>query len=427
MKPSTPYDVCIVSSTSVSTGPRVEKEADALAAAGYRVGVIVCHSNERMVEWDARMSAERGWQLLPIDWLPQRRKRTLSGMAALALHHAARRACLGGVPAAAPLAMLACSDRFLPLTLRALRVPARLYIAHNLGALPAAAFVARARGVPFAFDSEDDHFGELTPQLQQAGQGRIVHRVMQACLERAAYVSAASEGIGRAVSMRHGIAQPTTVLNAFSVSMRERIDGLRKDRNGDDISLYWYSNTIGLDRGLQDVISALGRVRGAFQLHVRGDMADDVERALRALATQHGVSSRLHFHPQTHPDDLLSRAAEHDIGLAVEQPVNDNKLLAVSNKLLLYLLARVAIVATSTPGQNEVVRESGDAIATYAPGEVATLAMHLQRLIDDRALLETRKQQALELGMTRFNAEHELQKLTPLVARALEQSRIGSR
>lgn len=414
-----PFDVCIVSSTSISTGPRVEKEADALAAAGYRVGVIVCHSDDRMVEWDARMAAGRGWHLLPVDWLPKRRKRTLPGLSALVLHHAARRACLRGVPAAVPLAMLACSDRFLPLTLRALRVPARLYLAHNLGALPAAAFVARAHGVPYAFDAEDDHFGELPPELQRTGQGAIVRSVMQACLDGAAYVSAASEGIGRAISERHGIAQPTTVLNAFSVGLRGRIDGLRKDREGDDISLYWYSNTIGLDRGLQDVIGALGRVRGPYQLHIRGDMTADVERTLRALAAEHGVGARLRFHPQTHPDDLLSRAAEHDIGLAVEQPVNDNKMLAVSNKLLLYLLARVAIVATSTPGQNEVARESAGAIATYAPGDVATLAAHLQRLFDDRALLELRKRQALELGLSRFNAEHELQKIPPLVARAL--------
>jgi glycosyltransferase involved in cell wall biosynthesis len=412
------YDVCIVSTASVSTGPRVEKEAGVLVGAGYRVAVLVSHSLPTMVSWDARLAAGRGWELHTLDWLSDTRKRTVRGLAAMALHNGARRACLAGAPAVAPLAQLACSNRMLPLALRAAQVPARLYIGHNLGALPAAAFAARLRRVPYAFDAEDDHFGELSRPRQASGEGAVTNAVMDA-LRGAAYVTAASDGIADALRERHGIARPTTVLNAFPASLRDQLDGQRKDRTGEALSLCWYSQHIGLDRGLQEVIAALGMVRGDFELHLRGDMATEVEATLRALAREHGIEARVRFHPQVHPDELLSRIAEHDIGLALEQDVNDNRLIAVTNKLLFYLLAGLAVIATDTPGQRGIAAQASGAIDLYPRGDARALAAAVQRLLDDRGALRQHKRRALDAALTRFNAERELQKIPPLVARAL--------
>jgi glycosyltransferase involved in cell wall biosynthesis len=412
------YDVCIVSTASVSTGPRVEKEADVLAAAGYRVAVLVSHSLTNMVDWDARLAAGRGWDLHALDWLPGTRKRSLRGLAAIALHQGAKRACTAGAPAVPPLAQLALSDRTLPLALRAAKIPARLYIGHNPGALGAAMFAARVRRVPFAFDAEDDHFGELTKERQGSGEGAVCNAVMDA-LRGAAYVTAASDGIAEALRERHGITRPTTVLNAFPAGLRDHLDGQRKDRTSDALSLCWYSQHIGLDRGLQEVIAALGMVRGDFELHLRGDLAADVEAALRALAREHGIEARVHFHAQVHPDELLSRIAEHDVGLALEQHVNDNRLIAVTNKLLFYMLAGLAVIATDTPGQRGIAEQAGGALDLYPRGDARALAAAVQSLLDDRAALEQQKQRALEAALTRFNAERELQKIPPLVAQAL--------
>lgn len=413
------YDICIVSSGCLSTGPRVEKEAEALGAAGYRVAVVVAHWLEGQPEWDARIAAGRPWTLLPLDWLPHTRKTSLGGIASVALHRAVRRACLSGLPPQPMLAWLASSDRAAPLALKTLRVPARLYIAHNLAALPAALLAARARRAVHAFDVEDDHLGELSAAQQRGGEGRVVRTIMDAGLRSAAFVTAASDGIARAVAARHGIELPTTVLNAFPISMRERLDGQRRDRRGGGLSLVWYSQTVGLDRGLQDVIAALGHVRGEIELHVRGTLAPDVEAVLRAHAQSAGVDQRLFFHPQAHPDELLSRVAEHDVGLALEQDVNDNRLIAVTNKLLFYMLAGVAIIATDTPGQRGIAEQAGGAFELHARGDIAALSAQLQRFVDDPAYLAACKRRSLALAQTRFNAETEVQKLLPLVARAL--------
>lgn len=413
------YDICIVTSGCLATGPRVEKEADALGAAGYRVAVVVTHWLDSQPEWDARIAAGRRWTLFPLEWLPRKRKTSLGGIASIALHRAARRAASSGLSVRLLQACLASSDRAAPLALHALRVPAHLYIAHNLGALPAAMLAARLRGARHAFDVEDDHLGELNAAQQRGGEGRVVRVIMDAGLRSAAFVTAASDGIARAVAARHDIELPTTVLNAFPVSLRDRLDGQRLDRRGAGLSLVWYSQTVGLDRGLQDVIEALGRMRGETQLHVRGTLSPEVESVLRALARSAGVDHRLFFHPQAHPDELLSRIAEHDVGLALEQDVNDNRLIAVTNKLLFYMLAGLAIVATDTPGQRGIAEQAGGAFELHGRGDIAALAAQLQRFVDDPAYLQTCKRRSLALAQTRFNAEQEVRKLLPLVARAL--------
>jgi len=61
-------------------------------------------------------------------------------------------------------------------------------------------------------------------------------------------------------------------------------------------------------------------------------------------------------------DDLLSRIAEHDIGFAGEMPHCRSRDLTVTNKILQYLLAGLAVVASGTAGQrrgNEILREQG--------------------------------------------------------------------
>src|SRR5438552_3085391 len=60
--------ICIVSSGCLSTGPRVEKEADALSQAGYDVRVLGCQLLPEQAQWDAAIAAEKRWSYEAIDW-----------------------------------------------------------------------------------------------------------------------------------------------------------------------------------------------------------------------------------------------------------------------------------------------------------------------------------------------------------------------
>lgn len=408
--------ICIVSSSSLSSGPRVEKEAQALAEAGYAVHVIVCHSLPWMTEWDARLAASGG-----IDYqaIPLHRRTPLArmqrGSAALVHRTAALLSDVVGTPRV--LAELASSDRIGALLARGMRRRADLYIGHNLAALPVAAVLAKLHRAQLAFDAEDDHLGEV-PEEAPARMRRPIDAVQARYLPQCAYVSTPSQGIAEVLARNYGI-EPLVVHNVFPWALRASIDGQRRDRRGAPLSLHWYSQTVGLDRGLQDVIRAAGQLRGDFELHIRGSADTDVREALVALAAANGVAGRMHFYPQVHPSELLSRCAEHDVGLALEQPVRRNKLETVSNKIFFYLLAGLAVAASDTPGQRRIMSTVPDAGFSYAPGDHAALARGLQRWLDDPAELQRAKAAALEAARSRWSWEVEREILVAKVRQVL--------
>ena len=70
--------------------------------------------------------------------------------------------------------------------------------------------------------------------------------------------------------------------------------------------------------------------------------------------------------------ELLSRISEHDIGLATEIPLIRNKDLTVSNKILHYLVAGLAVIATNTAGQREVAAQAPGGIFLYQSGNAVS-------------------------------------------------------
>jgi glycosyltransferase involved in cell wall biosynthesis len=399
--------ICIVSTGSLSTGPRVEKEADALADAGFDVHVLMCHALPRMIEWDASLARGKRWTHETLWW----GKARTAGAPLWLITRGVRtlgRAAAAHIGVRPRLAELAYSERIPPLVMRGRSVHADLYIAHNLAALPAAAQIARHVGAQFAFDAEDDHLGELPDDEQQSLDAQLVDFIQGRYLAGCAHVTAPSDGIADELAERYDITRPTVVHNVFPLALRERFDGRRLDRHSDGVSLYWFSQTIGLDRGLQDLIRAAGSLRGDFEVHLRGHLSEEVRRDLVKLAEQMHVTDRLVFHEQVHPTELPSRTAEHDIGFALEPSINRNKRLTVSNKLFLYMLAGLALVATDTPGQRRVMNTlPANAGFVYAPGDWAGLAEGLQRWLDDRAALKRARQASLDAARTRWSWERE--------------------
>lgn len=409
--------ICIVSSGCLSTGPRVVKEADALSEAGHDVHVVVLHWMAGQHESDTRLAHDKPWSWSAARWDGARGRRAPLVLAGKLLRGGARaseRVWRGALPQA-----LGLSDHVPPLLLAAAKHDAELYIAHNLPALPVAALLARVRGAHLAFDAEDDHYAELDHATQASPRGLRTDAIMRRYLPRCAHVTAASEGMAEALAQRCGIAMPTAVHNVFPWALRERLDGRTLDRGAERLSLHWYSQTIGLDRGIQDAIRALGALPDGVALHLRGELPADVEQTLRALAREVGVEAQLRFHAPVHPDELLSRATEHDVGLALEQPVSDNRMQTVTNKLFFFLLAGLAVAATNTPGQLRVMAQAPGVGFTYAPGDHASLAAGLRRNLDEPAALAAAKTAALDAARTRWCWERERERLVAAVERGL--------
>ena len=78
-------------------------------------------------------------------------------------------------------------------------------------------------------------------------------------------------------------------------------------------------------------------------------MAGSIENLWR-LAEARGVPEQIHFHPIVPPEALLACASVHDVGLCLEVPLSANKDACISNKIFVYMLAGLAIVASRTRG-----------------------------------------------------------------------------
>lgn len=411
--------ICIVSSGCLSTGPRVVKEADALSVAGHDVHVVVCHWMPGQAEWDVRLATGKPWSWSALSWKSALGVRRPSLVAGQVLQRVGR-GIARVVGPLSPLDEVAFSGVSAALVRHTRGTRADLFIGHNLAALPATAALARRAGVPFAFDAEDDHLGELPESEHGTLEARLRDTLLARYLPRCVYVSTPSEGIADSLQSRYGIARPVAVHNTFAWSSRATLDGVRRDRQHAGLSLYWCSQTVGLARGLQDAIRAAARVKGDIHLHVRGDGVESVRDELRQLAREVGFGTeRLHFHPQVHPDELLSRTAEHDVGLALEQPDTLNRRETVANKVFLYLLAGLAVGATDTAGQRRVMHDSPDAGFLYGPGDIAALTRLLQALHDDPVTLARMKTAALAAARDRWSWEREQVRVIEAVERAL--------
>ena len=69
------------------------------------------------------------------------------------------------------------------------------------------------------------------------------------------------------VAAMHGIAEPHTVLNVFNWADRAQLHVLDPRA---PLSLYWFSQIVGLDPGVADAIQALAYVGEPVVLHIRG-------------------------------------------------------------------------------------------------------------------------------------------------------------
>jgi len=305
----------------------------------------------------------------------------------------------------------------------AMRARADLYIAHYTGALVAAADAARANRALFGFDAEDFEAGSYPLAAGPSPMDRLIERFERQYLPRCSYVTAASPGIAEAYNAKYGIPLPTTILNVFPLAERPR--ELRAMPPDGPLRLYWFSQTIGLGRGLEDVIQAMGQLKGCnIELHVRGRWAGGYKEALFSLATSVGVlHQQIYSHDPEPQGEMIRLAAIHDVGLALERKNNENHDLCIANKIFTYLLAGNAVIATATSGQQLIMKIIGDAGFSYEPGDVNALARGLRLWYENRNILQQARQKSWDWGTRSFNWDLEKKKLVQQIEAVLHGGR----
>lgn len=402
--------ICLITSAHLSYNPRLLKEADALWAAGYDVRVVAVNLGDAKWQMDLALMASRSWKLSAYD---VRKSSTIGKVRWIraGLRQKVCREVLNSGPGVLDKAY----SRYAPeLAALALRERADLFIAHNLPALPAAAQAAHRWDALLGFDAEDFHRGEFldTPGNQETI--RLTRLVEEKYIPRCTYLTAASDGIGEAYARCLPVSCPPTILNVFPLS--ERVGQTPKselacERQGTRLSLYWYSQVIGADRGLDDVFEAVALLGEKVMLNLRGAISDSHSKHLRERLTKMGIAERVRLLPPLPPQQLIERAACHDVGLALEASELENRRLCVTNKLFAYLLGGLAVAATDTPGQRDIMAKIPDAGIVYRGGDVKALADQLDIWSSDPNELSKARAQARLAAESQFCWDVEAPKL----------------
>lgn len=386
------------------TAPRPQKEAEALASAGHEVTVRGFWFDPELVLRDRQLLPNKTWRFEPIiDFQPIHRWENLkirmqNRLAKVAFQRFGifSPALLGyGATAMLKAARQASAD------LTIVHSEAGLWVGDRL----------LNEGFRVGVDFEDWFSEDLLPaarttrpivQLKQ-----LEHRLAQDCT----YCITTSHALAEALSKTYQVPTPVVLYNTFSRAEREHLDHQIQDRQNLKIpSLHWFSQTIGPGRGLELLFQALPLLDITVEIHLRGNCSESARQWIEQLLPDEWRNSVL-IHPTVPHDELLSRIAEHDIGLALEQTQIPSRNLTVTNKLFQYLQAGLAVIATNTAGQQEIFStfpEIGRLISSENP---ESLAQALKDLVGNPKKLAVAKAAALEAARSRFCWENQIPQL----------------
>jgi glycosyltransferase involved in cell wall biosynthesis len=404
--------ICLISPGHLTSNPRLVKEADALTEAGHEVTVISGWSfpphqaEDRRFEsrpWAQHHRVAFGALASPLlRWWHRLRQRLTRGLVRLGAHG----------PAVAIRAWHPAG----PDLIRAARgVRADLYIAHYPAALPAAALAARAHGGLYAFDAEDFHLGDFPEEPTYDFQRQLLRMIEGRYLPGCVFTTASSTGIAEAYADAFGILLPVVLRNVFPLAHAPEGPTSR----GTAIpgpSLYWFSQTIGPDRGLGCAIRAIALAESKPHLYLRGFISDAYRQRLVALARAEGVEDRLHLLPPAPPEQMERLAATYDLGLVAENGATPNRRIALTNKLFTYALAGIPMLLSDIPAHRQILAEAGEAAVLFSVEDSASLAEALDFYLDAApGALARAREAAFQLGQEHWNWEKEQRSLIALV------------
>lgn len=403
--------ILLITSGQPSLNPRLIKEADTLINAGYDVMVLYSYWNDWGHALDKALLESKKWKSLCIGGNPQNKGLTFIFSQ---LIHKGAKIIVRKVGLIGHFPELAIARGSFFLMREAKKHKADLYIGHNLGALPAIVKAARRHRAKYSFDAEDFHRQEID------NNDNSCHFKLSKCLEDrylkdADYFSVSSPQIAKAYQQLYPNLNPVSIRNVFPINkdIKQRIINTTRP-----IRLFWFSQTIGISRGLNDIAKALEFLKAYhFELHLLGYIPNEYKQQF--IDSELNGMGNVFFHPPVPPDELIYFASQFDIGLAVERSEPLNRDICLTNKIFTYLLAGLAIVASDTAAQTNFLNENPTVGDIYQKDDLQSLVDLLSNYYLNRNRLFDTCESSLKIGVEQLNWENESQKFKNLVKQTL--------
>ena len=403
--------IVIITTSQPAANPRALKEYSALIEAGYRVKFLYTYS----AKWSYDIDEEKfkKGELKKQDFVlvggnPFNRR--FHYFVSRFLYRIFRRA-ITIMPSSFFRKMTTARTAFYFWSVAG-RFKADLYIAHYLGALPAAMKAAKKYKAPVIFDAEDFHRGE---KPYYPAQTKNVIAVENELLPKVHAITTASPLISETYKNLYPAQNISTINNVFSA----KYAGSLKENNNRKLRLFWFSQNVAVSRGLEIFITALNYLPGYdLDLTIMGtNRSLAYKEQLRSMADD---QQRIIFREPMPPEEIFSFAQQFDIGLAGEIPNCINKEVCLSNKLFTYLLSGNCVLSSDTTAQKRFMELYPGIGLLYKYNDPEDLSRQIKLFYDDRQFLTSCKRNALQLAIGTMNWENEKEKFLRIVNTLIE-------
>jgi glycosyltransferase involved in cell wall biosynthesis len=401
--------ILVLSSSHLCRNPRVVKEAATLGAAGHDVTVMSVSAHPRFERVDLELVRNLPFERKVIDYSSGMRAARFASFVARGRTWAARALCSYlRIELAQSLGPASALLQF------ARAHPADLTIVHTEIPTWAAGHLLR-EGRRVAIDVEDWYSRDLLFADRRSRPIRLLQRSESFALRNASYASTTSESMAAGLATAYGCPRPIVVRNTFPLQARARTD---RPPGKEPPAFIWFSQTIGPGRGLELFFAAWARTKTPSRVYLLGDERPGYrEQLLSRLPAER--RERVSFIPLVAPDDLPDTLARFDVGLALEPHWPQNRELTISNKIFQYMNAGLALVATETAGQAEVMRAAPDSGLLVQAHETTRSAALLDELVGNPERLRACQSAARAAALAEFCWEKDSRVLLEAVDRAL--------
>lgn len=286
-----------------------------------------------------------------------------------------------------------------------LRFKPDLVIANDWRALPLAFAAKRACGARIIYDSHEFAPEEFADSWRWRVLARQhVVRIEDRYIREADAVATVSDGIADALAQRYGLPRPTVISNTPAWQATVFRPTART------ITVLYHGAVVPR-RGLETLIESVALWPDGFRLVIRGPAQGGFDQHLRNLVGP--LSERIALEPPVPPDQLISTAAQADIGVFLLSNSTTHARFAMPNKIFEYMQAGLMVISSDLPEIRRMIETAGcgTLLSDDSPEGIATCLAGL-----DTSGIDTCKRAALARAQD-INFEAEGGKLLALVAR----------
>ncbi len=397
--------ICIITQSHLCRNPRVLKEATTLAVAGYEVSILLAIISRDLYNQD--LVAVKPYPAIKLHILSDLSKKTIVSVTDKLVNKISK-LVNSRFKIESWLSLGYGSVRYYR---KARAIKADLYICHQELATFIGTKLINA-GHKVAFDLEDWYSEDLLPTARAERPINLLRQTEAVALNKAVFCVTTSKVLATKLSQTYNCPRPTAVYNVFP---QPPVNLSKPKVFSNPVKLFWFSQTIGAGRGLEQFISLSKNFKNKVEIHLLGNIARQYRELLNGiLPPQH----QLYFHELVDENKLASKIATFDIGLALELNTPMSRNYTITNKFFQYIQSGLPVIASQTAGQIEGFEQ-------FKPGFMlpqnpsATDANKLEQWLNNTIALQTATEKAVEMAGI-FNWEKESEKLLNLVKTHLE-------